>query len=510
MKRREFIKNIGMVTGAGTVSLSIAGIPIKAFARPFLNIQSTNGKILVLVQFKGGNDGLNTVIPFEDAVYYNKRPVIGIPKTNVIQLTSLTGIHPSLQPLKQLYDNGKIAVIQNVGYPAPNRSHFRSTDIWLSASDSNQFIYDGWVGRYLLKTYPDFPNVPPAHPMAIQIGSVQSGIFDSSQGGLAVSFDNPDAFYTLVNGITADTDPPPATIAGDELKFLKEVAALSIQYASVIKEKADVRPNMATYPNTSFANQLKIVADLIGGGLTTPVYLTTLDGFDTHSGQLTQHEKLLGYFADAVAAFQKDIELLGVDDKVVLLTFSEFGRRVNENASAGTDHGTAAPMFLIGKNVQGNVVGNNPSLTDLDSNGDIKFVLDFRQVYATMLKDHFGMTSAQVKDILLKDFQILPLLNTATDVKSDFNIPMNYSLNQNYPNPFNPETKIQYSLPQPSEVSLKVYDILGRNVATIVNSYQSAGSYNVNFDGSNLASGTYFYALETGGQKIVKKMMVVK
>jgi len=513
MKRREFLKNLGMVTGAGAVTLTISGIPIKAFARPFMNIKSTNGKILVLIQLKGGNDGLNTIIPFEDSIYYQKRPVIGIPKTNVVQLNSLTGMNPSLQPLKQLFDEGKFTVIQNVGYQNPNRSHFRATDIWLSASESNQYIYDGWVGRYLLKTFPGFPNVPPPHPMAIQIGSVQSGIFDSTEGGLAVSFDNPDSFYTLVSGITADSDPPPATIAGDELKFLKEVAALSIQYATVIKAKADLGNPVASYTaGGTFGSQLKIIADLILGGLETPVYLATLDGFDTHSNQngTNSHPLLLTRLAESIKAFQSDLERYGLADKVVILTFSEFGRRVNENASAGTDHGTAAPMFLIGKNVKGGVFGNNPSLINLDSNGDIKYVYDFRQVYATVLRDHFGMTATEVDQVLLKHFETLALINTTTDVKYDFNIPTDFSLKQNYPNPFNPTTRIEYSLPQSTDVRLKVYDTLGRNIATIVDAFQAAGSYTVNFDGRTLASGTYLYALEAGSEKIVKKMILVK
>lgn len=510
MRRRDFLKNLGIITGAGTTSFLLGGIPIKAFAKPFLNINSTNGKILVLVRFNGGNDGLNTVIPFEDSLYYNKRPVIGIPKTNVIQLTNITGIHPKLQPFKELYDNGKASIIQNVGYPSPNRSHFRSTDIWLSASDSNQFIYDGWIGRYLLKSFPDFPNVRPEHPMAIQIGSVQSSLFDSTEGNLSLSFDNPDSFYTLVNGVYVDNDPPPSTIAGEELKFLKEIASLSVEYADIIKEKADVRTNLATYPNTNFANQLKIIADLIAGGLSTPVYLATLDGFDTHSSQLLQHEKLLGYFADAISAFQKDLQLLGVEDKVVVLTFSEFGRRVKENASAGTDHGTAAPMFLIGKNISGGIFGNNPDLANLDSNGDIKYVYDFRQIYASIMKDHFGMSNEQIKDILFKDFTTLPIIKSATDINSDYEIPTAFELKQNYPNPFNPSTTIEYAIPKASNVKIVVYDMIGNTVSTLINKFQEVGNYKIKFDGSKLASGTYLYSLETDNKKIAKKMVLMK
>ncbi len=513
MKRREFLRNLGMVTGAGAVTFSIAGIPIKAFAQPFMNIQSISGKILVLIQLKGGNDGLNTIIPLDQySIYSSKRPNIKIDENLIVKLNDLTGFHPALAQLKPLFEEGKLTVIQGVGYLNQNRSHFRSTDIWLSASDSDKYVFDGWVGRYLLKAFPDYPNVPHTHPMAIQIGSVQSGLFDSPQGGLAVAFSDPNAFYQLVSGISADNDPPPSTIAGDELKFLKEVAALSIKYGSVIKEKADKgNPQQDYSKGGTFGGQLKIIADLIAGGLETPVYLATLDGFDTHANQANTHQTLLSRLGESIKSFQADLDQLALADKVVVLTFSEFGRRVNENGSAGTDHGAALPMLLVGKNIQGGIFGSNPDLTKLDSNGDIKFIHDFRQIYATMLKDHFGMTSQQVNDVLLKDFQALPLLKSGiTDVTYDIAIPNDYALMQNYPNPFNPSTKIQYSLPQPSEVNLKVYDMLGRNVSTIVNSYQSAGSYTVNFDGSNLASGTYIYSLETIAGKISKKMQLIK
>ncbi|MEW6702944.1 MAG: DUF1501 domain-containing protein [Bacteroidota bacterium] len=511
MKRREFLHNLAMATG---VTISVAGIPIKAFARPFMNIQSSSGKILVLIQLKGGNDGLNTVIPLDQySIYISKRPNLKIDENLIVKLTDATGVHPALAPLKPLFDEGKLTVIQGVGYPNQNRSHFRSTDIWLTASDSDKYIFDGWVGRYLLKAFPDYPNIPPAHPMAIQIGSVQSGLFDSQQGGLAVAFDNPDSFYQLVNGISADADPPPATIAGDELKFLKEVAALSVKYASVIKEKADKgNPKQDYSKGGTFGGQLKIIADLIAGGLETPVYLATLDGFDTHANQANTHQTLLSRLGESLKSFQADLEQLGFADKVVVLTFSEFGRRVTENGSLGTDHGAALPMFLVGKNIQAGIFGLNPDLTNLDNNGDVKFLYDFRQVYATMLKDHFGMTNQQVKDVLFKDFQTLPLLKLITNVEDEKEIPAQFTLSQNYPNPFNPETVINYQLSAFSFVTLKVYDVLGKEVATLVNEYQQPGEYNSQFSIRNyqLSSGVYFYQLRAGNFVETKKMILQK
>ncbi len=511
MIRRDFLKNVAMITGAGAVSLTIGGIPMRAFAKPFLNIQATNGKILVLIQLKGGNDGLNTVVPLDQySLYANSRPTIKLTETEVLKLNNATALHPALLPFQTLFNEGKLSLIQNVGYASPNRSHFRATDIWLSASDSTQFLYDGWVARYLLKSYPTFPNTPPTHPMGIQLNSVPSGIFDSDHSGLALSFSDPNAFYTLVNGLTVDSDPSPATLAGTELKFLKEVSNLSLQYAGVIKEKADKGNPTSSYPTSRLGPQLKIVSDLILGGLETPVYLTQLDGFDTHSNQPTTHQTLLQNLGDSVLAFQRDMEKAGLADKIVIMTFSEFGRRVKENASVGTDHGAANPMFFIGKNVQGGIIGANANLSSLDNNSDIKFIYDYRQLYASVLKDHFGMTSAQTKEILLKDFTTLPILKPTTEIQDYDSVPTEFLLAQNYPNPFNPSTTIKYQLSEFSSVSLKVYDVLGSEIAVLVDQTQHAGKYQVNFDGSKLASGTYIYKLKTNNNAQTKKMLLVK
>ncbi|MFZ5948557.1 MAG: DUF1501 domain-containing protein [Stygiobacter sp.] len=511
MKRREFIKNFGMITGAGAVTLTIGGVPLKAFAKPFLNINSTSGKILVLIQLKGGNDGINTVIPIDQySTYINNRPSIKIEESQILKLNNATGFHPALSQLHTLFNEGKLSLIQNVGYSSPNRSHFRATDIWLSASDSNQYLYEGWIARYLLKTFPGFPDLPPAHPMGIQLSSVPSGLFDSDKGGVALSFSDPNAFYTLVNGMKEDNDPPPATLAGDELKFLKEVASLSIQYASVIKEKADKGNPTSTYPTTRLGPQLKIVADLILGGLETPVYLTQLDGFDTHSNQLNTHQILLQNLSDSVIAFQRDIEKTGLADKVIIMTFSEFGRRVKENASLGTDHGAALPIFVIGKNVNGGIVGSNPNLSNLDNNGDIKFIYDFRQLYSTILKDHFTMSTEQIKEILLKDFSTIPFINSTTSV-NDFNsIPNDFTLHQNFPNPFNPSTTIKFELPKEGFVTLKVFDIIGKEIATLVNEKKSPGYYQTDFNANDLPSGTYIYTITVNNYSQSKKMLLIK
>ena len=508
MDRRSFLRNLGMVAGAGTVSMALGNIPVRAFSKSFLNIQAVNGKVIVLLQLSGGNDGLNTIIPIEDGLYYNARPSLGIKKEDAIKLNYLTGMHPSLAPLKGLYDQGMVAVVQNVGYENPNRSHFRSTDIWLTASDSDEVIDDGWVGRYLAKVSPDHNPINPEHPIAIQIGSSQSALLECTcQGSMGISFESPNQFYQLINGSTADNDPPPDTIAGNQLKYIKEIAALSIRYAEIIKEKADSVENKVEYPNSRLGRQLAIVAELIAGGLETPVYLTSVGGFDTHANQAGGHANLLSGVAQAIEAFQEDIKLLGVQDRVVLMTFSEFGRRVNQNGSAGTDHGTAAPLFIIGRNVYGGVYGNNPDLSDLDNNGDLKYEYDFRQLYATLLTQQLGMPADRMPDVLIRGFDTLPLIS---ENAGNLNGPTSFHLYQNYPNPFNPVTTISYFLRVPLEVRLDVFAANGEKLVTLVNGYQELGQHNIRFNASAYPSGVYFARLDSGSYRKTIKMVLVK
>jgi len=508
MDRRAFLRNLGVITGAGTVSMVLGNISVRAFSKSFLNVQSVNGKVIVILQLSGGNDGLNTIIPIEDSLYYNARPSLRIAKADAIKLNNLTGMHPSLMPLKSLFDDGKVAIVQNVGYDSPDRSHFRSTDIWLSASDSNVVVDDGWVGRYLANVLPDHNNFNTDHPMAIQIGSTQSALLECTcQGTMGISFESPNQFYQLINGSIADNDPPPNTIAGNQLKYIKEIAALSIRYAEVIKEKADSVQNMATYPDTRLGRQLAIVAELIAGGLETPVYLTSIGGFDTHANQAGSHSNLLTGVSEAIAAFQADLELLRVADRVVLMTFSEFGRRVNQNSSGGTDHGTAAPLFVIGRNVYGGLYGSNPDLSDLDNSGDIKFKYDFRQIYATLLTSQLGMPADRMPDVLPRSFETLPLISDRNFLQGS---PGSFQLEQNYPNPFNPSTSINYTVRVPAALKLEIYSAAGDRVTTLINEYKEAGSYSVRFDGSKYPSGVYFATMESGAVRQTIKMVLIK
>ena len=309
----------------------------------------------------------------------------------------------------------------------------------------------------------------------------------------------------MVNGSTADSDPPPATIAGDELKYLKQVAAQSLQYSGVIKEKADKGKNMITYPNTGLGRQLSIVAKLISGGGATPVYLTTMGGFDTHANQVGQHANLWQTVSDAIASFQLDLERQGLGDKVTVMTFSEFGRRVNQNGTNGTDHGSAAPLFVIGKTVRGGIIGANPNLADLDGAGNIKFKNDYRQIYNSVLRDHLGMSQTDAQGVLLKDFERLPIFKSSAE---QFPSTADFTLSQNYPNPAQDVTNIQYEINKKQDIRLTLTDMTGQELAVMKDETAEPGVYNFRFDVRNLPSGVYLYSMTGLSSRQTLRMVV--
>lgn len=383
--RREFLSRSGK--GIGLLAFS-------QFAPSFL-VQSTRAaspapekdrRILVLVQLAGGNDGLNTLVPFEDADYYRLRPTIGLTKDKVLRVSDTLGLHPSCGALHALLDEGKLAVVQNVGYPNPNRSHFRSTEIWETASNSEEFLGTGWVGRFLDNACAGLP-ADGHDPVGIHItsGLPQSflGASDHSTFGMQPNLgnrrENEENRKLLETMATSPTEG-----AEGAATFLKH----TLMDALVTEKKVqrvlnDYKPGV-TYPGTAFANSLRSVAALIAAALPTRVYFVSLSGFDTHGNQISAQANLLTQLSEGLAAFQKDLEAHQLGSQVTTMTFSEFGRRPNENESRGTDHGTAAPLFVMGSRIKGGLHGSAPSLK-LERNQDLTFTTDFRQVYATML-----------------------------------------------------------------------------------------------------------------------------
>jgi uncharacterized protein (DUF1501 family) len=375
MKRRDFITN---------TSLASSLLFVPNFIQAFQNTLSTNFgyKRLVIIQLNGGNDGLNTVIPFRNDIYFNSRPKLALHPEPDLHLTDDLRLHPSLLPLKQLYDNGNLSIINNVGYPNPNRSHFRATDIWHTASDSNAYYQNGWIGRYL-DAYGNHPY------NAIEINeSLSLALKGKKLSGIAVK--NPDVLFRL------SQDPFLKQISksnSDEhlnehnLDYLYKTMITAESSVKYIHEKYKIKQTGVDYPNTAFANQLKLIASFINSQLKTKVFYAALDGFDTHVNQHNVHSRLLSDYAIGVSTFVKDLKNQDTFKDTLILTFSEFGRRLKQNSGNGTDHGSANNLFVIGKNLKRPGVYNElASLSNLDDNGDIKFEVDFRQVYATVLQ----------------------------------------------------------------------------------------------------------------------------
>jgi len=399
MTRREFVKKGMTMVAVGWTAPSFITRTALAMSNPWDVAQVTSrpgipeDRILVVVQMGGGNDGLNTVVPFTNDAYYRARPTLAVPQKDVLRITDDLAFHPGLAPLKELYDKGAMAVVQGVGYPNPSRSHFKSMEIWHTADPEGRIVRYGWIGRYFDSKCPvcEQPtvgvNVGPAMPLAMQ-----------AESGMGVSLENPEAFQWIagLDGIGAQEEQElfrllnaPAPNEPGTIDFLRHTAMNAYVSSEQVRGAVRAYKGGIEYPNTQFAASLRLIAQMIAGRLTTKVYYAHMTGFDTHAAQRGVHENLLGQLAGGVAAFYRDLEAQGNAERVLVLAFSEFGRRVAENGSGGTDHGTAAPMFVFGKGLRGGLYGQQPSLTDL-ADGDLKHGIDFRSVYATVLDRWLG------------------------------------------------------------------------------------------------------------------------
>jgi uncharacterized protein (DUF1501 family) len=530
MNRRDFITR---AVPATTLPFLLNGFAVKAYGRsPIIDALtsaafSTN-RVLVLVQLVGGNDGLNMVIPLDRYSSLSAaRSNILIPANKVLGLSATTGLHPSMTGLQSLYNNGQLLIVQSVSYPNPNFSHFRATDIWLTATDANVIGNTGWLGRYLDQEFPGYPGAYPTplvpDPLAIQISSVVTPGLQGPTISMGLAVTNPNASYFLPGG----SDTPPATPAGHEIAFIREVAQATQVYTTSIKTAASKGKNLSTlYPaagQNSLADQLKIVAQLIAGGLQSRIYVVNIGGFDTHSVQVTAadttlgvHATLLGKLSLGIQAFEDDLRLMGQQDRVLGMTFSEFGRRIISNASLGTDHGTSEPILMFGTKVNAGIMGTSPVLPAAPTvNDNLPIQFDFRSVYASILKDWFGASPTELQ-VAITGTITNPLTASVVSsgaiagVGSGGDLPKEYSLEQNYPNPFNPSTVIRYDLPAGATVLLDIYNSLGERVATLVDGPQGAGTHEVSFNGGSLASGMYLYRLKAGSYQQTRKMLLVK
>jgi uncharacterized protein (DUF1501 family) len=403
MTRREFLNKGLTIVAAGATAPMFLTRTALALNNPWDQALTasapgrSDGPILVVVQMGGGNDGLNTVVPFAHDEYYRARSRLAIPRQGLLRVTDEVGFHPGLKALKALYDDGRLAVVQGVGYPNPNRSHFRSMEIWHTADPAGAGPRSGWLGRL-------FDSECPACGPTTGIAMLGAEMPLAMQGtsGRAVVLESPQAFaFHPVPG--AGPEEAEAfrqllqPVPGEEptVDFLTHTAMDALVASDEISKIAGRLSETGTYPRDPFSLKLRLVSELITAGAPTRVYYVGLGGFDTHAAQTGRHDRLLEQLSAGLEAFTKDLMQKGLLDRVLVMTFSEFGRRVAENASGGTDHGAAAPMFLIGGPVAPGIHGPHPSLTDLDQ-GDLRFHVDFRSVYATVLEQWIGIPSQAI------------------------------------------------------------------------------------------------------------------
>lgn len=402
MTRRDFLQT--------TALFSAVGLAPSFLTQSVASAQQIAGfkddRILVVVQLGGGNDGLNTVVPYSNDAYYRARPALALKGEQVLRLNDDLGLNKGLKGLMQLYDDGQLAIVEGVGYPNPDRSHFRSMEIWETATDSDQYESRGWIGRYFDNTCSG-----EAKPqVGVALGNDRPQAFDGNRGFGIASSDPLHFGWTPGEGgaseenfIALNAERPTSNPSLDFLRHTTTHAVLSSHQVKEAAKKGKVQGQIGRGRNLS---QLEVVAGLIRGGLDTRIYYVSLGGFDTHANQLAQHDRLMATFGNAMAEFQAQLKRDGTADRVTTMVFSEFGRRVHENGSGGTDHGTAAPMFLIGTQVRPGVHGGAPDLENLDA-GDLRHTTDFRSVYATVLEKWFEV---EAEPVLRNKFGVLPLL----------------------------------------------------------------------------------------------------
>ncbi len=572
MKRRNFIKKLSLAA----VPFTLGGIPIRLMAENSLTRmaeQSTNDRVMIILQLHGGNDGLNSIIPVEAYdTYYRWRANIAIPAKNSLRKMILldstlpseaqVGLHPDMMAMKDLYDRGRMAVVQGVSYKNNNGSHFRGRDISFMGGGFDDYFSSGWVGRYLQQEfapqlYPnDFPNDEMKDPLAIEMGSDVSLIFHQ-EGNIptSISLNDPQTFAKLVEELEGFTDEgidprgkPPVALNnspyGKELNWILGLEDKSEDYAERLY---DVYKNSAvstiTYPErypfnapkgslkNELTPQLQLIARLLDGGgpglgVKTKVFLIKLGGFDTHAEQVENYDPTMGHHAalmyhisSAMKAFQDDLKARGLEDRVLTVTTSEFGRRIRANGSYGTDHGTGAPVMIFGKGVQPGVIGKVPDLNE----ENVEMQYDYRQIYANLLRDWMLVDEDKINnDIFFKDFingpkedgsgnyEPLPLATQVISGVQESFIGDRFSLENCYPNPANEFTTIQFKMNNTNLVDLTLKDSQGRTVKSLLHEERTEGTHSIKADVSTLPTGIYFYQLKTGFFQETKKLIVTR
>jgi len=509
--RRSFLQALGLA-GAGT--MMVGGMPLSASSNSKLAAAISaveTDRILIIIRLKGGNDGLNMIVPIYDYdTYASYRPTIKHDLNQVTALSSDFGMPSYMDDLLGLWDNGAMKVVHGVGYPDSSQSHFAGSDI-MASIDPNNTTKTGWLGRYFEEIYPEYILNPPEIPAAVQIGSIGNLIFDGDSSNYAFSVVNPSQLESVAeNGTIHDMTNAPECIYGEQLQFMRGTTNTTYQYAGTIHDAYTNGANSFEYLDSDLGRQLSIVARLIKGNLGSKVYMVTLEDFDTHANQTNHQQSLLTDLSNTIKIFYDDLASAGFDDKVLSMTISEFGRRVYENGSNGTDHGTAAPMMLFGPAIQGNgFVSQHPDLGNLDAEGNLNYTQDFREVYATIMQEWLCIDGNLVDEALLNQNHATVDLgfNCETLSVEDFN--------QNRFKHFvvytDQDTIIKIKNPYTQHMVIKLFDIMGREIATLKNEMSFAGDHSVSVKNSvsqKLTMGQYIYRISVGTKHYSKSLII--
>ncbi len=516
MKRRKFLQS----TSAMSLPFFVGGIPFTGVGKNqlFDLVGDDNDKVLVLVQLQGGNDGLSSVLPLD---HYDTlaglRSNVLVPENSVLGITDTVGLHPSMGDMRRMWDDAKLGIIQGVAYPDQNRSHFRSTDIWHSASEPDEFLTTGWMGRYFdinHSSFPiDYPNSDCPDPFALSIGSVISETCQGVVSNYSLALSDPFSPGTVNIGEEGST---PNNCYGRELGYIRDIARQTNAYSETIIEAANKGNNLSSKygEDNVLAQKLKTVARLVSGGLKTKIYVVQIGGFDLHSNQVLagdpvqgRQSELMLQLSNALCAFQEDCVQLGIDDRVVGMTYSEFGRRIRSNESNGTDHGTAAPLFVFGSCVNPGILGSNPEINpDATVQEGVAMQYDFRSVYATMLMDWFGISEEKVRTVLFKDFQHLPLIKCATVANTE-EATENLVEMTVAPNPFGNYFDLSFTTSR-DWLKIGLFNAIGSQLRVISNQQFAAGTHTLKVSTPDLDSGIYF--IRIAGRSSQKTVRVVK
>lgn len=539
--RRSFLQALGI---AGSGSMMLGSNMLSASAPSPLTAAIANAdsdSILILIRLSGGNDGLSTIIPIEQYdTYANARPNIYVPESKVLKLTDEFGIPTYMNSLESMWGNGQFKAVHGVGYENQSLSHFTGSDIYANTDLSStgfSGLNTGWMGRYFEDLYPDYLINPPASPAAVQIGNFGSLVFEGEETNYAFVTSNIDQLEQIAEtGVQYDLDPSLFNncMYGDQLRFLRGVANTTYEYSGVIHEAYERGQNQVQYQDNGFARQLALLARLIKGNLGTKVYMISMGGFDTHGNQPLAHERLMSNLSIAINNFYEDLAFTQQDEKVLSMTFSEFGRRIFENGSNGTDHGKAAPTLFFGSGLNGSAfVGDHPALDAPNSRGNLEYTMDFRDLYATVLAewlcvpiplveqhllDHpyspvnlgFNCSGVEFPEIVYSSDPPTP----PTPTEPTGQEPTPELLEAIVHKPFYPNKAtpcIYLEMPFTAHVDIQLFNILGQNVGTIFNEIMGEGSREINIMdqmAGSLSTGKYIYRIQVQDRKISKSVMV--